>query len=270
MPSKKIQISIPKPCSEDWSNMTPTERGRFCAMCTKEVVDFTGLTDQELVSTLMKFGESTCGRVRQTQLEKEFMLVSEQSSSRTKRFWNERIFASSMLALSLGSSKAQSPVAGIPISENLIVNESMLKDNEHIDSRDFNPNQHKISLSGVILDSLTNEPIAFAKVLLDAYSKGVITDYEGKFELSFIVDEMPDSIELIINAHGFGGKTITLQKVDFEKPVQIYLAASETAATVEIIVGRTAVVGAMQLELIKPETKSQRFWRRMKFWKRRK
>jgi len=37
---QKLQLSIPEPCHENWHQMTPTEQGRFCNACSKEVVDF--------------------------------------------------------------------------------------------------------------------------------------------------------------------------------------------------------------------------------------
>lgn len=270
MSQKKIQISIPNPCSEDWSKMTPTERGRFCAMCTTEVVDFTGMTDEALVSKLTKSDEYTCGRVTQTQLNKEFVLNQERRSSRLPNIWYERIFASGLFVLSLGSAKSQSPMAMMPISENQVVLPSSEFDNTSHLHRNAKTDQHKIALSGVLLDSLTNEPIAFAKVVLETFSKGVMTDYDGNFELIFFVDEVPDSIELLIVSPGFGRKTLTLHKEDFDKPLEIYLAANETEITIEMTVGRMVVVGALQYTPLQPETKSQSFWRRMKFWKRRK
>ena len=41
---KPIAITIPKPCHEDWTSMTPTEQGKHCAVCSKEVIDFTAHT----------------------------------------------------------------------------------------------------------------------------------------------------------------------------------------------------------------------------------
>jgi len=40
MRTKRFTISIPEPCTENWNEMTPTERGKFCAHCQKDVIDF--------------------------------------------------------------------------------------------------------------------------------------------------------------------------------------------------------------------------------------
>ena len=70
---KAIRISIPEPCHEDWNKMTPTEKGKFCAVCTKEVFDFSKSTDEELVK-LAHAGNNLCGRFRADQLEREIKL----------------------------------------------------------------------------------------------------------------------------------------------------------------------------------------------------
>lgn len=41
MMKKWYQVRIPKPCHEDWQKMTPNQKGKFCDLCEKTVVDFT-------------------------------------------------------------------------------------------------------------------------------------------------------------------------------------------------------------------------------------
>ena len=66
-----MKISIPEPCSEDWSNMTPTEQGAFCKKCALEVTDFTDkspLQIKEILTAKMQSKERVCGHIENRQL----------------------------------------------------------------------------------------------------------------------------------------------------------------------------------------------------------
>ncbi len=77
---KSIVISIPEPCHEDWAKMTATEKGKFCSVCTKEVVDLTTKTDEELVKILTT-SKNACGRVKKSQLNRELKLERKSGQS---------------------------------------------------------------------------------------------------------------------------------------------------------------------------------------------
>lgn len=64
-----MKISIPKPCHENWEGMTPEEKGRFCGMCQKTVVDFTDMAPDEIRHFFKEHdGQKICGRFRNEQL----------------------------------------------------------------------------------------------------------------------------------------------------------------------------------------------------------
>jgi hypothetical protein len=64
-----LLISIPTPCHEKWNEMSPREQGAFCSVCSKTVVDFTSLSDEEVQNYFLKqAGQKTCGRFRNDQL----------------------------------------------------------------------------------------------------------------------------------------------------------------------------------------------------------
>ncbi len=64
-----MKISIPKPCHENWNDMTPENQGAFCKACSKIVVDFSNMSDEEVVRYFEnKKQEKTCGRFRLSQL----------------------------------------------------------------------------------------------------------------------------------------------------------------------------------------------------------
>lgn len=71
---RKLQLTIPKPCHEDWNKMTNADKGRFCNACEKEVVDFSAMSDRQLVNFFKKPAGSVCGRFQQDQLEREIAI----------------------------------------------------------------------------------------------------------------------------------------------------------------------------------------------------
>lgn len=64
---------IPHPCHEDWNAMTDSEtseeRGRHCDVCSKVVVDFTKMSDAEMIDYLQQHTkQKICGHFRNEQL----------------------------------------------------------------------------------------------------------------------------------------------------------------------------------------------------------
>ena len=65
-------ISIKEPCNEDWSKMTPTEKGAHCQLCALEVIDFTHKSPFEIKEILFQefsANKRTCGRITNYQLD---------------------------------------------------------------------------------------------------------------------------------------------------------------------------------------------------------
>lgn len=63
-------LSIPEPCNEDFSKMTPTERGAFCGKCKIDTFDFRDLSNQEINKILLdNKGQHLCGQFKNEQLE---------------------------------------------------------------------------------------------------------------------------------------------------------------------------------------------------------
>ncbi|MES2590798.1 MAG: hypothetical protein V4608_02850 [Bacteroidota bacterium] len=80
MGTQPAQISIPKPCHEDWNKMTPNEKGSFCSKCSKTVIDFTKKTADEIAAILESSGKKICGRFRNEQLDQTYPLSGLNSS----------------------------------------------------------------------------------------------------------------------------------------------------------------------------------------------
>jgi hypothetical protein len=67
--TRQISIAIQKPCAEKWEAFSPTPDGRFCSSCSKIVVDFTRMTDEEILRYFIAESTQTCGRFRSDQLK---------------------------------------------------------------------------------------------------------------------------------------------------------------------------------------------------------
>ena len=64
------KLYIPEPCSENWESMSPQEKGRFCSVCSKCVIDFTQKKPQEIQQLIEEKGDTqVCGRFYNYQLE---------------------------------------------------------------------------------------------------------------------------------------------------------------------------------------------------------
>lgn len=98
---KPIQISIPEPCHENWDGMTPVGKGRFCASCQKNVIDFTRSSDREIL-TYLKENDNVCGQFDNSQLERELLIPAER-----KRIWPVAAAIAGLLTLTPATAVAQ-------------------------------------------------------------------------------------------------------------------------------------------------------------------
>lgn len=98
--STHYSISIPKPCHEDWSKMTPNEKGRFCKSCTKTVVDFTKMSPDAIQDYLHNNkNQRICGHIKQSQLDSINLRIPEAVIHQNQSF--HRLFLLALL-ISMG------------------------------------------------------------------------------------------------------------------------------------------------------------------------
>lgn len=64
-----MEISIKKPCHENWNDMTPNEQGAFCGKCVKTVIDFSSKSMDEIKGFFTgREQQKVCGRFEERQL----------------------------------------------------------------------------------------------------------------------------------------------------------------------------------------------------------
>lgn len=66
-----MKIILRKPCHEKWESMTQQEKGRFCAVCSKTVRDFTNDSDDEILDYFSDHSsQNICGNFYESQLNR--------------------------------------------------------------------------------------------------------------------------------------------------------------------------------------------------------
>lgn len=162
---RKIKISIPEPCHENWLEMSPTEKGKFCSACQKNVIDFTKSSDREIILAYEK-EEKLCGRFRISQLDRDMIIPKEKKS-----IW--MIAAASLIAfLGLGNQTAQAQgKARIEQTDKKQLNDSVK-----------NNSSNKNKYSGTILDE-QNNPLPGATLFINKTLSRVHSDVDGRFSI---------------------------------------------------------------------------------------
>ena len=75
-----FKLSIPNPCHEIWGEMTTTQSGKFCDVCTKNVVDFTNKLPNEIQHYFQNTSEtSVCGRLSSAQQDQIVILIPKKT-----------------------------------------------------------------------------------------------------------------------------------------------------------------------------------------------
>lgn len=96
-------IHQPAPCAEKWEAMTPTDVGRHCASCQTQVVDFTRMTDGEVVAFLGQYHpERRCGRFREDQVDRPLLAAAQPVTG-----WRRWAVATVLLLGSVAGMKAR-------------------------------------------------------------------------------------------------------------------------------------------------------------------
>jgi hypothetical protein len=165
-----LNLSIPKPCAQDWSNFIPQETGGFCASCSKTVIDFTKMSDDEIVKFFVDKPSHTCGRFRPDQL-KNYAVAGIGSINPGLTLFKAG-FLSLLFLLTSKQTSAQTSTASTKIE----VVETMLSQTV---SRDTTITS---TVKGVVKSAEDNSPLPGVNVVLKGTPIGTVTDSNGEFK----------------------------------------------------------------------------------------
>lgn len=194
---EQILISIPQPCHEDWNKMTPVEQGRHCAVCARNVVDFTNNTDEDIIEFFKNYNGSTCGRFSDEQLNRPLTTYEIKPASRFLKYAAGLILPLTFFSLRSNAQKGKVAVTGdttvafpkLKTSpggdcslnqdmnyKRIVIGGAVNTSNYKRSLKDF------IFITGRVLDRDDRSPIAGATVSINA-TQAVVTSEDGSFIL---------------------------------------------------------------------------------------
>ncbi|MCB0401852.1 MAG: carboxypeptidase-like regulatory domain-containing protein [Flavobacteriales bacterium] len=220
MKKKDITLSIQNPCGENYDEFIKTPAGGFCLSCQKEVIDFSRMTNQQILDAL-KNSKSTCGRFREDQIG---VIGSRYDTSSNWKF--PYIAASfglfSMLSVTnlFSQNPAKTDVRGNN-AEKLehrgdakIQTQQKGNPSESLKGEDIptfgSLKQQQVKLTGRVVDA-NREPIYGAAIYFEGAKSGAVADVDGRFSIDqpVLVEE---ELILKITYLGFKPRTIYLSK----------------------------------------------------------
>ncbi|OUJ73535.1 hypothetical protein BXP70_14160 [Hymenobacter crusticola] len=151
--------------------MTPTTIGRHCAVCATEVVDFSRMSEAEILAFLAQpRSKSVCGNAHAAQLQPAATVVSP-----IKR-WSRWVLAG-LAFLGLRATETQAAVPPVPV-----VSLALADAPKHLVNSA--PTQKSVVLQGRVLDDSTGLGVPGAWIFIDNTKYGAVTDDEGRFSLT--------------------------------------------------------------------------------------
>lgn len=226
----RLTIRIEKPCTEDWDKMTPTDTGKFCAACEKNVTDFTGMTDNEVLEFLENHTGKMCGQLRGSQLNR--MIV--QTKLQGKNYRLNAFFATLLFAGGAGSLAAQDTIPPAPhYHPTVIINEKHPTGPVCIK---VPAKKEQTVLKATIMDTIMNQHVEYAVVTLRGTNISAETDNKGRFEMV-----IPDSLagkEIVLTVHspGYFREMVTIPAGQIEKTSVIEVAFNEIMMKGDMII----------------------------------
>lgn len=216
--ANRINLSIPQPCAENWNSMTPTQKGKFCGSCQKEVIDFSDMRDSELIAFFKRPAGSMCGRFSKEQLARDIIAPPKRIPF-LKYFFG---FALPAFLLSLKSSAQGERTLGrvVSISAQQPVKEKIQEPPVALRKEEV--------IRGKVRD-MNGNAIPFATVWIKGTNEGSVCDSIGNFVIS---TSMPLPLTLTISCVGF----MSMDKIVSSAEATTIELAMEMALTGEVVV----------------------------------
>lgn len=219
--STKTNLHIADPCHENWQNMTSTEQGKFCQSCRKEVIDFSLLSDKQILDYFSKHKGNTCGRFREDQLNRP---LNNQQAKAKVSLWKWfmsvglGVWFSNKAVAQTGKvqTKCESKTQPADAQQEMIVVGGAFAVEEI-----YQPTHRNLRIKGTVVNN-ENEPLAGASISVNGKAYKVSAN-DGTFSIHAKVPISKDSVELSFSSIGYETKNLKV------------LSANKTDVLVEMI-----------------------------------
>ena len=210
------QINIPQPCHQDWNKMNPEQSGRFCSECKTTVVDFTNMSDKQLMEYLSK-SKHLCGRFNDEQVENTNVpveVITYRKRNRIKLFSVITFFIAKLL-----SSPANAQDSSFVKITNPDDEKAKNLKKIYNDSTIFH-------VTGKVMARKKSKPLDYAKVTVKVgnnFVQSVRTDSNGYFEINIPCKNGGEKIDIVIKKSRFKIVRIENFVPDSIEPLEIYM-----------------------------------------------
>lgn len=225
--NKHIQaIKLGFTFSQKWEDMEPVSGGRYCQGCQKDVIDFTQLSNQEIIDYFeQKSKVKTCGHFSEEQLKQLKKSLEQSQKTSLQPSLSTLVLGTLLTASSCQTSKT--------------INHSNCKDHKsHYEIVDKSIDK-KDTASAEIIGTITsedNEPLSDVFIQIGETNIGAVSNLNGEFRLVVPTDLIQAKV-LTTNYVGFERLQIDLDEVT-DKKIKITLIDDPNLLTGEVVVVR--------------------------------
>ena len=203
-----IRIQINTPCAQPWDQMDPVSGGRFCEACERKVIDFTSMTDQQIKTYLSQASGPSCGRLRNSQLNR-YLIGSFRQEPGRRWYWMPML-ATALLVSQQDFSQGGALVSGrFPRSDSALGRADKGKVNHPPESLPSDSTGESWVISGQIRGAV-KDPVPGASVRIREIPGGVWTDSQGHFSIA--VHTRKRRLHLIVESVGYVRREFTVKR----------------------------------------------------------
>jgi hypothetical protein len=228
-----VQLSIPQPCSESWAAMTPTTAGRHCASCAKTVIDFTGLSDAEILAQLARAGRGgTCGRFRAGQLARSLQPLALAPARGWRAWLAAAVAVWGLREIGSVGAQAQAPTEQRTADAAQLPQQLGLKHKDNYEGL-----ARPLLLQGNVLDASTQEGLPGVAVVLKGTTTGTATNYEGAFSLMLPADyHLGEEVVVEVRCLGYVTQEHRLAAAQLGQPLRFAMEVEVKGFMGEVVV----------------------------------